>query len=171
MTEHEGIARCRTTFDTRLGQLKVLWTKERLVRLCLPGSDKKRDLKGRPRPVNAVPDWLRRFSLELANYLAGEASSLDVPYQLPGGTDFQRRVWRACSGIPYGQTESYSTLAQKVGSPRAARAVGSALGRNPIPLIIPCHRVIRKDGGIGGFSADLKVKKFLLKLEGAQVDF
>jgi methylated-DNA-[protein]-cysteine S-methyltransferase len=82
-----------------------------------------------------------------------------------GVTDFQRRVWNAMRKIPYGETRSYKWLAQKVGDSRKARAVGQACGSNPLPILIPCHRVIREDGGLGGFSAGLHIKRKLLKLE------
>jgi AraC family transcriptional regulator of adaptative response/methylated-DNA-[protein]-cysteine methyltransferase len=81
------------------------------------------------------------------------------------GTKFQQQVWKGLLGIPSGTTISYGTLAKRIKNPKAARAVGSACGANPVPLLVPCHRVIANDGGLGGFSSGLAVKKVLLKLE------
>ena len=81
------------------------------------------------------------------------------------GTDFQRQVWRAISNIPYGQTKTYGELAKSIGRPNAVRAVGSACGKNPVPLFIPCHRVVGSNGGFGGFSAGLPWKQLFLLLE------
>lgn len=88
------------------------------------------------------------------------------PYRLnPKGTEFQKAVWKAMQKIPYGEVRSYKWIASKIGRPGAVRAVGTACGTNPIPLLIPCHRVVATDG-LGGFSSGLKIKKKLLKLEG-----
>ena len=92
-----------------------------------------------------------------------------LPPMLLVGTDFQIKVWLALLDIPQGATVSYGELARRIGSPRAARAVGSACGKNPIPLMIPCHRVIASDGTIGGFSGPMKIKKQLLKNESPKV--
>ena len=94
----------------------------------------------------------------------GTAGRFDLPLA-PRGTPFQLRVWRALQDIPYGRTCSYSELAAAVGSPRACRAVGQANGRNPLMIVIPCHRVIAAGGGLGGYSGGLDIKRFLLRLE------
>src|SRR5260370_32831205 len=98
-------------------------------------------------------------------YLSGEREKFDLPI-LAEGTPFQQRVWNALRQIPYGQTRSYADIAVSLGDPKATRAVGAANGRHPIPLIIPCHRVVNADGGLGGFTGGLEIKHFLLKLEG-----
>ena len=95
--------------------------------------------------------------------------AFDLPLD-PEGTDFQRRVWRALLDIPYGETRSYADLARAVGSPRAMRAVGQANRRNPIGVVVPCHRVIAADGTIGGYAGGLDRKRHLLRLEGVSVD-
>lgn len=105
---------------------------------------------------------------ELREYFAGMRRAFDLPLA-PQGTDFQRRVWRALQDIPYGHTWSYGQLAAAVGAPRACRAVGGANGRNPLPILIPCHRVIGADGRLAGFSAGLERKEALLRLEGVRV--
>lgn len=108
---------------------------------------------------------------ELQKYFNGEAPCFDCPLDLASATVFQKKVWRTARAIAYGQVRTYGWLAQAIESPRAMRAVGTALGRNPFPIIIPCHRVIREDGGMGGFSAlqGIELKKSLLRLEGVSI--
>ncbi|MEW5946364.1 MAG: methylated-DNA--[protein]-cysteine S-methyltransferase [bacterium] len=102
---------------------------------------------------------------QIDGYFDGLLREFSVPLDLEGYTDFTLRVWEAVSGVPYGGTVSYGELARKVGAPGAARAVGRALGANPAPVIIPCHRVIRKNGGLGGFSRGAGWKTRLLEHE------
>ncbi len=99
-------------------------------------------------------------------YLAGRSRTLDFPIDLSSGTSFQRRVWQTALRIPYGRARSYHWIASKIGGKKYARAVGNALGANPLPLIVPCHRVVAHDGSLGGFSCGLTVKRKLLNLEG-----
>lgn len=96
---------------------------------------------------------------------SGTAPHLPVALDLQGGTALQRRVWDAIAAIPYGKTISYTELAKQVGKPAAVRAVASACGKNPVPLVIPCHRVLAKDGSLGGFAWGLDAKRLLLTLE------
>lgn len=102
---------------------------------------------------------------QLEEYFAGSRQNFDLPLN-PGGTDFQRRVWRALMDIPYGTAISYRELARRADCPRGYQAVGQANGRNPLPILIPCHRVIGADGTLGGYSGGLDRKRFLLDLEG-----
>lgn len=102
---------------------------------------------------------------EIAAYLAGKRREFTVPVDWDQLRGFTRQVLQACATIPWGQTASYADLARAVGSPRAARAVGQALGRNPAPLLVPCHRVIASGGGLGGFGGGLPMKQRLLELE------
>jgi methylated-DNA-[protein]-cysteine S-methyltransferase len=101
---------------------------------------------------------------QLAEYFAGKRIRFELAVK-PAGTDFQRRVWNALTEIPYGEVVSYADIARRIGKPGAARAVGQANGANPIPIVIPCHRVIAADGSIGGFSSGLSIKRMLLALE------
>jgi len=118
-------------------------------------------------------DWLRDDALpvfelarrELDAYFAGELRRFTVPLA-PRGTDFQRRVWKALTEIPFGQTRSYGQQAAMIGQPSAVRAVGSANGKNPIGIIVPCHRVIGANGTLTGYAGGLHNKELLLKLEG-----
>jgi len=105
--------------------------------------------------------------VQLRAYFDGQPVPFDVPLDLSAATPFQQRVWRACARIPYGQVRSYEELAETTGCPRAARAVGQAMSANQIPIVVPCHRVIRKDGSLGGYGLGIRLKKQLLRLEGA----
>lgn len=116
-----------------------------------------RDGRGAPPPLCAAV-------AQLEAYFAGRLRDFDLPLA-PEGTDFQLRVWRALGEIPYGSTISYGALARRVGNPRASRAVGLANGRNPIPIVIPCHRVIGGDGSLVGYGGGLPIKRSLLALE------
>lgn len=118
--------------------------------------------------VDRPPDGRVEESVaaELTDYATGRRKVFSVPVR-PEGTDFERRVWTALRGIPYGETRSYGSIANSIGDPRGARAVGLANGRNPIPIIIPCHRVIGSDGTLTGFGGGLDLKRRLLELEGA----
>ena len=111
-------------------------------------------------------DILQATEAQLAEYFAGTRSAFDLPLA-PRGSDFQMTVWRELARIPFGQTWSYAQLAQRIGNPEAVRAVGAANGRNPLPIVLPCHRVIGADGALVGFGGGLPTKHFLLRLEGA----
>lgn len=114
--------------------------------------------------VPGVNQHLKSLETELAEYFAGTRTSFTVPLTFPG-TPFQEIVWRELLKIPYGQTRSYEELASAVGVPKAVRAVGTANGKNRIAIIIPCHRVVRKSGELGGYGGGLRRKQFLLELE------
>jgi methylated-DNA-[protein]-cysteine S-methyltransferase len=102
---------------------------------------------------------------ELAEYFDGSRVSFDVPTALRGGSEFERAVWAQIAAIPYGETNSYGAIARAVGEPGGAQAVGLACNRNPLPIIVPCHRVIGSDGKLVGFGGGLGRKRFLLGLE------
>lgn len=108
---------------------------------------------------------LREARAQLSDYLAGRRAGFDLPLDLSRGTAFQQAVWRALLGIPRGGTQSYAALAQAVGRPAAVRAVGAAVGRNPLGVIVPCHRVLGSDGGLTGYAGGLDRKGALLALE------
>ena len=101
---------------------------------------------------------------QLAEYFDKKRIRFELPLHL-SGTDFQLRVWNALTEIPFGETRSYGDIAEAAGSPKACRAVGNAVGKNPFLIVLPCHRVIASDGTIGGFSADIRIKKYLLEFE------
>lgn len=109
---------------------------------------------------------LREAKVQLAGYLAGTRRSFDLPLDLFRGTTFQQKVWQTIRGIPYGRLQSYQWVAHRVGGRQYARAVGNALGANPMPIVIPCHRIVAQDASLGGFSGGLPTKRKLLTLEG-----
>lgn len=115
------------------------------------------------------PDRLADARLQLLAYLAGERRDFDLPLH-PVGTPFQLRAWHALATIPYGKTRTYGEQARLVGASAAVRAIGAANGRNPLPIILPCHRVIGADGSLTGFGGGLETKAALLRLEGAAFD-
>lgn len=122
-------------------------------------------------PADLAEDWqrteepFREAITQLEAYFAGELHRFDLVLA-PEGTPFQREVWSALTTIPYGETVSYGDLARRLGRSNASRAVGAANGRNPIPIIIPCHRVVGADGSLTGFGGGLPIKRRLLELEG-----
>lgn len=123
---------------------------------------------GQPAPEGAIQGetpLLRRAARELDEYFARKRKSFTVALT-PKGTPFQQTVWAALRTIPYGQTVSYTDVAKMIGKPSASRAVGGANGKNPIPILIPCHRVVAADGSLGGYSLGLEMKRRLLELEG-----
>ena len=113
----------------------------------------------------AARRWVERARLELSEYLAGKRSFFSVPVDLSAAPEFQQKVLRAAAEIPFGEAQPYAWVARRIGHPRAVRAVGTALGRNPVPLIVPCHRVLRSDGSAGGYIFGTRVKAELLGLE------
>jgi methylated-DNA-[protein]-cysteine S-methyltransferase len=157
-------------FEDRLGWALALAEGGSLVRLAhCDDEDAARDLRRRDHPTALhAPDEpvLAAVRRQLGEYLAGRRRGFDLPLA-PVGTAFQRRVWRALLEIPYGETRSYLDLAGSVGNPKAVRAVGQANGRNPIGVVVPCHRVIAADGTLGGYAGGLDRKRLLLSLEGS----
>jgi methylated-DNA-[protein]-cysteine S-methyltransferase len=121
-------------------------------------------------PTKPQPDWqedprpFKKTIAQLQEYFAGKRREFDLPL-VPEGTAFQLKVWNTLRTIPYGKTWSYGELARRIRKPKASRAVGAANGQNPIPIIVPCHRVIGADGSLTGFGGGLKIKRILLELE------
>lgn len=117
----------------------------------------------RPGPADRPP--LAAALAQLSSYFAGELTTFDLPLSVTGGSDFERAVWAAIADIPYAEMRTYGEIAADVGDPSAARAVGVACNRNPLPLIVPCHRVVGAGGKLVGFGGGLPRKRFLLELE------
>lgn len=125
-----------------------------------PALDKSTPLAGENDPV------LRKAKKQLEDYFAGRRRDFDLPLD-GAGTPFQKKVWKALSKIPFGKTASYKDVAVMIGNPKASRAVGMANGKNPLCIVIPCHRVISHDGSLGGYTGGLSKKRYLLGLEAA----
>jgi methylated-DNA-[protein]-cysteine S-methyltransferase len=157
---------------TLVGRLFVAVTEQGVISVGFSPSERDfiRRLQARTcATVVRSPEKTAEARRQLRDYLAGTISRFDLPIDLRAVTDFQRGVLLAAAEVPRGQVATYAEIARRIGRPRAARAVGQALGHNPIPIIIPCHRILASDGTLGGYSArdGLKTKARLLRLEGA----
>jgi methylated-DNA-[protein]-cysteine S-methyltransferase len=156
--------------DSPFGPLLLAQTRRGLVRVGLPNQDSDEllvDLAARVSPrVLEAPRALDEARRELDLYFEGKLERFGLPldWRLSGG--FRQRVLRAINRIPYGQTRSYTEMARRAGNERAVRAAGTACGSNPIPLVVPCHRVLRSGGALGGYGGGLPMKRALLELEG-----
>jgi methylated-DNA-[protein]-cysteine S-methyltransferase len=159
------------TVDSPLGTLTVAATPRGLVALGLPNrapEDVAQELASRISPrVLEVPARLDPVRRELDLYFAGELHDFDLPLDWQLSRGFRLEVLRQTARIPYGSTLSYKQIAERAGSERAVRAAGSALGANPIPIVVPCHRIVRSDGTLGQYGGGIPRKEFLLRLEGA----
>ncbi len=151
----------RLVLDSPVGPLVLMGDEERLTLLVLPGAPEGR-WAGTPAGPPSAP--VHRAADQLGEYFEGGRTHFDLPLA-PHGTPFQRSVWFALAEIPYGTTISYGDLARRVGRPSAYRAVGQANGANPLPIVLPCHRVVATGGGIGGYGGGLALKRRLLALE------
>jgi methylated-DNA-[protein]-cysteine S-methyltransferase len=144
---------------TPIGRLVLESDGDVLIGIWLPSGS----VSARSTGLDAPP-VLKETVTQLEEYFAGQRTGFDDPMELDG-TEFQQEVWRELSRIPYGETISYGELARRVGRPKGPRAVGQANGRNPIPIIVPCHRVLAGNG-IGGYGGGLPMKRALLAVEG-----
>jgi methylated-DNA-[protein]-cysteine S-methyltransferase len=157
-------------FDTAAGWVGLLGSTAGLRRITLPQGSEREAIHLLGESLDSAVASPKRFNdiiERLRAYFDGNRVDFPDRLEFTTATPFQREVWQAARLIPYGETRSYAWLAGKIGKPKAARAVGQALGKNPLPVIVPCHRVLAAGGGIGGFSGGIKVKKYLLSLEGA----
>jgi methylated-DNA-[protein]-cysteine S-methyltransferase len=151
-------------FDSPLGELWVAVAEGALTGLYLDGQ------KGCPAEIDVGThddEKLRPVAAQLAEYFEGKRTAFDLPVR-PKGTPFQLKVWEALRAIPFGTTISYAELARRVGAPKAARAVGAAVGKNPIGIVVPCHRVVGSNGALTGFAGGLDRKRWLLDHEAAR---
>ncbi len=156
-------AYCVDYFDgllTPIGRIHVVVSESALLRLYLPGETWSKRYLRRPRHPLIV-----RTKAQLWEYFRGERVVFDLPLAYEG-TKLQCATWSALAGVPFGCTWSYSELAEHVGAPRAVRAVASAVGKNPLPVILPCHRIIRADGSLGAYAGGSALKRKLLEREG-----
>ena len=158
-----------TIFNTDQGWIGILGSKAGLLRIILPcpSAQEVRQLLGdnishATRSPLLFQDLVKRFTL----YFSGHKVNFPDKLDLSRANTFQRKVWETARLIPYGETKSYKWVAEQIKNPRAARAAGQALGRNPLPIIVPCHRVLASDGKLGGFTDGIEMKKDLLHLEG-----
>ncbi len=149
------------TVDTPIGRLTLVASDDGLSEIHFPNERTGRAADGPAEPDHPV---LVETARQLEEYFAGERTEFDLPLR-PAGTPFQLDAWRALTKIPYGKTVSYGEQATRIGHPGRARAIGAANGRNPLPIVVPCHRVIGADGSLVGFGGGLDVKAWLLDHE------
>ena len=163
----------RETMDSPLGELWLLTDADGALRVVEFASHEDRLHRLADRQYGRGKWTIEEAGLESAArralfaYFAGDVGALDALPVATGGTDFQRSVWAALRSIPTGETISYGELARRIGNPKAVRAVGLANGANPIGIVVPCHRVIGSDGGLGGYGGGVERKAWLLRHEGA----
>ena len=148
-------------YETIIGKIGIIETHNNITSVGFVNGTE--DTQVEDIAVNETP-LLKEAGKQLQQYLEGNRKYFDLPL-LPAGTEFQKKVWGILQTIPYGETWSYKEVAEKVGSPKAARAVGMANNRNPIAIFIPCHRVIGADGKLVGYGGGLHIKEYLLNLE------
>jgi O-6-methylguanine DNA methyltransferase len=144
-------------YKSPLGLIKIAATNEGLLSLTFVEKPETGESVGNRITTETVR--------QLDQYFRRERKTFDLPLQIEGYSDFLKKVWQALSKIPYAETRNYSEVAAVINNPAAVRAVGNACGKNPLPIVIPCHRVLRKDGALGGFSAGEGIKEKLLALE------
>ncbi len=160
-----------TVFKTRFGWCGVVGSSSGVVRIFLPENAKKAVTE---KILTIFPSTVASFNefceirKSIQDYFRGQKPYFDFKLDFSETTDFQKNVWKEVQKIPYGQTRTYSWIAENLKNSKAARAVGTAVGKNPFPIVVPCHRVLRNSGDLGGFSAvdGVELKKRLLMLEG-----
>lgn len=146
--------------DTKIGRIGIIEENGQIIKVAIEQEMKKDEL------VKKDTQLLRKAAKQLEEYFAGKRRKFDLPLKQEG-TEFRQKVWKALQEIPYGETRSYKQVAQMIGNPKAARAVGMANNKNHIPIIIPCHRVIGSNGKLVGYALGLEIKQELLELEKA----
>jgi methylated-DNA-[protein]-cysteine S-methyltransferase len=143
------------SYETKLGSVTFVEEDGTLLAITTH-----RSFEGIIKETNLIKEAYRQFS----EYLEGERKVFDLPFKMQG-TEFQKRVWKALCDIPYGETRSYKQIAEAIGNPKAVRAVGMANNKNPLLVVVPCHRVIGANGQLVGYASGLEKKRFLLQLE------
>ena len=155
-------------FNTAIGWVGVLGSTKGLVHITLPQKSKQDSINilgSKLEQAELSYNHFKDITVRLKAYFSGREVEFRDKLDLSGATRFQNEVWQAVKCIPYGETRSYSWVARQINRPNASRAVGQAVGRNPLPIVIPCHRVVANGGGIGGFGGGLDMKRYLLRLE------
>ena len=153
-----------STFNTPWGWVKITASEKGVTSIDLSISDRTaREFRA---GAEAAASIVEEAQAQLLAYIDGRRREFSLPVDWSAGTPFQRKVWKAITRIPYGRVRSYQWVAMRVGGKQYARAVGMALGANPVPIVVPCHRIVAHDGSLGGFSCGLPMKRRLLSLEG-----
>lgn len=164
MTKEKSRELAATHLKTPIGILQIAASDEGLVAVVFPTETKRNFAK--TKGTEAAQKHLTQAVVALEEYFEGKRKDFSDLTLAPSGTDFQKRVWQALYKIPFGETRSYGDIARAIDNPKGVRAVGLANGKNPIPIIVPCHRVIGSNGTLTGFGGGLPTKKWLLEHEG-----
>ena len=146
------------SYKTNVGEIWIVENGTAITKLYFPEEKQPQGI------VVQETQLLKRAGEQLVDYLAGKRKTFDLPLA-PKGTEFQQHVWKALQEIPYGETRSYGDIAKRIDNPKAYRAVGMSNNKNPLPIFIPCHRVIGTNGKLVGYAGGLAIKEYLLKLE------
>jgi len=162
-TKEKQTAYSYKTMESPVGKLKLVASDRGLAAILWENDDPKRVRLKPLAPCKEHPVLLET-ERQLEEYFAGKRETFSLKFDC-AGTEFQKEVWQALATIPFGETRSYGEIARQIGSPKAVRAVGGATGRNPIPIVVPCHRVIGSNGKLTGFAGGLKNKASLLRME------
>ncbi len=160
------------TFTTDMGWVGILASRKGLLGTTLPqrSAQEARQLLGDSvKQAACSPHLFDDLVERLKIYFSGHKAAFPDELDLSDATPFQREVWEVARLIPYGESRSYAWVAEQIKRPRAVRAVGQALSRNTLPIVVPCHRVVASDGGLGGFSGGLEMKRYLLRLEASNI--
>lgn len=154
-------------FETAWGWMALGWRADRLCRVTLPGGRRNVEQEAGRLGVPVAEGTRSELAQRCLRYFEGERVDLSAPMEFPSVSEFRRRVWEVTAQVSYGEVVTYGGVATRAGRPGAARAVGQAMAHNPVPLVVPCHRVVAANGGLGGFSAEggLQLKRRLLALE------
>lgn len=161
---NKNAAPVTATFDSPLGLIRVAASPQGVCGVWFEGQRHQPDASAWPtRPNHPL---LQQATLQLTQYFAGQRRQFDLPLDLSAGTPFQQTVWQALQSLPFGASCSYGALSAQLGRPTAVRAVSSAVGRNPVSIVVPCHRVLGANGALTGYAGGLGRKAALLKLEG-----
>lgn len=149
--------KCIKYINTKIGEIGLIEEENKIIEIQV-NKERQENISPKETPL------LKETEKQLREYLDGKRKKFDIPFN-PKGTKFMKEVWKALLEIPYGETRTYQQIAEKVGKPKAARAVGMANHRNPIPIMIPCHRVIGSNGKLVGYALGMDIKSFLLNWE------
>ena len=144
-------------YDTEIGIIKISEKEGKIIGLVFSDSKKENE-------IEKETDYIRKTYLQLIEYLSGKRKNFDVEIDMIG-TEFQKKVWKELLNIPYGETRSYKDIATAIGNKKACRAVGNANNKNPIAIIVTCHRVVGSNGGMTGYAGGIDIKEKLLKIE------
>lgn len=161
-----GTSTLQASYDSPFGRIILAATGEQLLGVWFDGQRHQPDTS--TWPVATAHPVLQLAKTQLSEYFAGHRTTFELPLALDRGTDFQQAVWRALLSVPSGTTVTYGELSQRVGKPAAVRAVGGAVGRNPLSIVVPCHRVLGANGALTGYAGGLERKTALLHLEGTR---